>query len=209
MKINVLIDTLKRILNRVVNSPVTPVVSLVLFLSLEEYIQRDGETWLRCVEVFLSLLGMIAVIRCYRHKWVRRISLGLLALVMLFNINEIRLDCEPSPARTVNVSSAMSRSSAGTQNAGGFLDDLGFGSQTCVYCSGTGYCHICHGDGYQDCGSCMNGSCPVCLGTGDHGSCSFCYGTGFCRTCNGNGKTMCNWCFGTGTCDHCHGTGEK
>ena len=207
-RIRELLQILCRIVNRVTLSPITPAVSLVLFVLTRDIIRRDGDYWLMGVNLIMGLLGLIAVIRCYRQIWVRRISIGVMALVMVLAVSGMIEAVSPGPSGARTAAAESPRKTSAKRNDDLF-DDNPEGSGTCVYCSGTGTCHICGGFGKEDCGSCMNGSCPVCRGGMDSDSCSFCYGTGFCPTCDGHGSITCKWCSGTGECDHCNGTGER
>ena len=206
--LNALARVIRRVLNYIVNCPVTPVAALILFLLFRPYIERDGETWLYGVSLILAVLGLVAAYRCYRRKWVRRISAGVMALVMFCTVAGIWYDSAPAPVKkAAAVSASTNRTSVGTRDTGDPFTEWTSRPQECVYCSGSGSCHICDGDGYIDCGACMNGSCPVCRGRGD--DCSFCFGVGDCPDCGGKGRIRCTWCSGMGDCGHCHGTGEN
>ena len=113
------------------------------------------------------------------------------------------------------------------QNQNSFVPEFGLGRGTsyehehnngpCIFCSGTGNCHVCYGLGYSSCNglTCINGRCMSCKGSGlyDHGTyvsrCIVCGGGGICNICNGTRKVTCSLCNGNGKCSNCNGTGKK
>lgn len=104
-----------------------------------------------------------------------------------------------------------------------FADD---GMVACPVCGGDGCtgceeCSLCHGT--HSCGTCFDGECMVCFGTGKDVNACICHGTGVCYMCNGsltcficqgnddecfvcNGTGQCQACKDNpGVCDSCHG----
>lgn len=96
-------------------------------------------------------------------------------------------------------------------------------SDSCEYCGGSGYCHVCingecdkcFGAQYLDCPNCFNGMCSYCAGSGEIDTysngkiktkkCTRC-NNGDCRKCKGEGVIECSRCHGTGECVSCGGS---
>ena len=223
-------NTLKIILKNILNHSATPYACIVLAAVVQFFTEWDWDTnWIHLVELVLAAVAMYTAVRTVAKVNVRRVISALSAVFML--ISGISLcDGENWKQPTGSASAvaearlrqlmAQDSSNGGNGSSGhdgdherDSFDDLWMSEKTCVYCSGTGNCHLCGGRGYDQCSSCWStGKCTSCNGTGNdtgYGDCIVCYGRGVCRTCDGKGKNTCTWCSGTGRCDHCHGKGTK
>ena len=222
-----MISTLKEKMNRVLCTPAFSFLCLILAAIIEEITLKTDAKWLSALELVLGILGLISALYTLNGKWVRRVVAGLLAFVILSSGVNLFHKSEPAAVRAGSTSVAEStnqgsRSSTSYKSRysnsyyGGYIggsSGTGTGSDSskfCNFCSGTGNCHLCYGQGTQPC-SCVGGKCSSCNGSGIYfkRTCLVCSGDGYCNTCNGLGRTRCTWCSATGKCSHCNGRGSK
>ena len=77
--------------------------------------------------------------------------------------------------------SQLEGNTGNTDNTGG---NAGTAGSACIYCSGTGKCHICQGAGATKTGMpwwgdpTLDDYAVICSGCGGTGDCSYCFGTG-------------------------------
>ena len=222
-----MISTLKEKMDRVLYTPAFSFLCLILAVIIEETTLKTDAKWLSALELALGILGLISALNALSGKWMRRAVAGLLAFVILSSGINLFHKSEPAAAKAGSTSAAES-TSQGTRGStnynrrytgsyyGGYIggssatSSSSDSSKFCNFCSGTGNCHLCYGQGTQRCG-CMDGKCRSCNGSGIYFSrtCLVCSGDGYCNTCNGMGRTRCTWCGATGKCSHCNGRGSK
>ena len=228
---------MKNTANRILHHPATSFLCLILAVIMEELNHgNDGLYWLFFPELIFGIVGLTTGIMNYRNKWVKRVSTCLMAVVLLSSgIGISRGDKKAAQTAAANAAgkrTATQPVSTSTPYSGSvsFGDGIytgyslyGYGGYTggstntstddtkfCNFCSGTGNCHLCYGQGSHPC-SCLNGKCTSCNGTGTYfsRSCLVCGGDGICDTCRGAGRTRCTWCNASGKCSECHGKGRK
>ena len=208
---------------RIIKNPITPLVCFILGGVVNEYIIMPTDmNWLYIIELALGIIGLISAFTSLNNKWARYIAIILMSIMAIDSSSGLYRFIIPIEENSTKETTKYQQRQNTHHNSHTKYDTVQIRnfeedeinvnkSRTCLYCSGTGKCHVCHGLGSNNCHGpvCMGGVCMDCRGTGIYNghSCIVCSGRGMCQICHGRGKVNCTWCTGTGKCDNCKGSG--